>query len=45
MNEEGLKAASRQVTEYHQEKVAKENGHSFGHSQGTEQKIDSAYVQ
>ena len=48
MNEEDLKNASKQVTEYYQEKVGSKDGHNFGHSLGTEQKIkkiDSAYVQ
>ena len=48
VNEEDLKNASRQVTEYHQEKVAKENEHNFGHNLEVDQKNikhDSAYVQ
>ena len=38
VNEEDLKTAYKQVTEYHHDKVAKGNGHNFWHSLNTEQK-------
>tara|TARA_B100000315_G_scaffold36737_1_gene31375 strand:- start:63 stop:197 length:135 start_codon:yes stop_codon:yes gene_type:complete len=44
VNEEDLKNASRQVTEYHQEKVDKQNGHSFD-TEKKNIKHERAYVQ